>query len=82
MKFANSELLLGMSEWERNQMDAEVDQAMRQCVGLIRAFQKQIASDDTLRASDEALHFREVWKLVFVFYFGPRFSVDFCSSVL
>ncbi|VDD97258.1 unnamed protein product [Enterobius vermicularis] len=57
-------LTYGMSDWERKQMDVEVDQAMKQCIRLIQTFQRQVADDGSLRAADEAPHFREIGHLL------------------
>lgn len=48
-------------------MDVEVDQAMKQCIRLIQTFQRQVADDGSLRAADEAPHFREVCVVVIIF---------------
>lgn len=54
----------GMTEWERNCMDQQVEHAITQCAKLIRAFQRQIRTDPYLRASDEQPHFEEVARIL------------------
>lgn len=49
-----------MSEWERDELDANVEKRMRDCIQSIQSLQRKISNDSTLRARDEGPHLFEV----------------------
>lgn len=53
-----------MNEWERDELDANVEKRMRDCIQSIQSLQRKISNDSSLRARDEGPHLFEVLRIL------------------